>query len=92
MFSPVGCVCQNRFEREVKQAISEVFVNGKQVRKCDVSCGKPPLLSVISAQKSKKITKCAQNKMVLKQDIGAKNDTTRYKTIQNSTKLNDTFL
>ena len=30
--------------------------------------------------------------MMLKQDIGAKNDTTRYKTIQNSTKLNDTFL
>ncbi len=30
--------------------------------------------------------------MMLKQEIGAKNDTTRYKTIQNSTKLNDTFL
>ena len=27
--------------------------------KYDVFCGKPPLLSVISAQKSKKITKCA---------------------------------
>ena len=59
MFSPVGCVCQNRFEREVKIGILEVFVNGKQVRKYDVFCGKPPLLSVISAQKSKKITKYA---------------------------------
>ena len=73
-------------------AISEVFAKGKQVRKCDVFCSKLPLLSVISAQKSKKITKCAKNKMMLKQNIGAKNDTTRYKTIQNSTKLNDTFL
>ena len=69
-----------------KIGILEVFVNGKQVRKCDVFCDKPPLLSVISAQKSKKITKCAQNKMMLKQEIGAKNDTKRYKTIQNDTK------
>ena len=72
--------------------ILEVFAKGKQVWKYDVFCGKPPLLSVISAQKSKKITKYAQNKMMLKQDIGAKNDTTRYKTIQKDTKSHDTFL
>ena len=41
-----------------KMAISEVFAKGKQVRKYDVFCDKPPLLGVISAQKSKKITKC----------------------------------
>ena len=40
----------------------------------------------------KKITKCAQNKISLKQKVGAKNDTTRYKTIQKDTKSDDTFL
>ena len=72
--------------------ILEVFAKGKQVWKCDVFCGKLPLLSVISAQKSKKITKCAQNKMMLKQEDKAKNDTKQYKTIQKDTKSHDTFL
>ena len=40
----------------------------------------------------KKITKCAQNKMMLKQEDKAKNDTKQYKAIQKDTKLNDTFL
>ena len=37
-----------------KIGISEVFAKGKQVQKYDVSCGTLLLLSVISAQKSKK--------------------------------------
>ena len=40
----------------------------------------------------KKIARCAQNKIVLKQYIGAKNDTKQYKTIQKDTKSCDTFL